>query len=254
MKSLLKKNPLEWPTVQAVLGRVKDEDSKKTCQGATLRCFNSTTLEYCKKMILADLERLNEKLQERLEWSDVKLLRVLLVFLETQSWMKRCSDDDDGDSDLLLSEIKSTVEYIVTLFRVPLEARGADLATLDDEIENTVDYARQFLGLETTDYRKVWFSLHIFPDAGHWPKMLLICKLVFSVPFSNGGVEHKFSSLKVLKNTNHTSLKTSTLDDLLEIFVEGPPLSNFSADKAVELWWSNCCTTRRVEQGPRKPY
>lgn len=28
----------------------------------------------------------------------------------------------------------------------------------------------------------------------------------------------------------------------------------FSADSAVDLWWSSCCTTRRVNQGPRKPY
>ena len=53
---------------------------------------------------------------------------------------------------------------------------------------------------------------------------------------------------------NRTSLSVNTLDDLLEIFVKGPPLDCFSADSAVELWWSSCCTTRRVNQGPRKPY
>ena len=46
----------------------------------------------------------------------------------------------------------------------------------------------------------------------------------------------------------------STLDDPLEIFVKGPPLDCFSADAAVDLWWSSCCTTRRVNQGPRKRY
>ena len=44
-----------------------------------------------------------------------------------------------------------------------------------------------------------------------------------------------------------------TLDDL-EIFVEGPPLEYFTADQAVELLWHDCCTTRRVNQGPRKLY
>ena len=36
--------------------------------------------------------------------------------------------------------------------------------------------------------------------------------------------------------------------------MEGPPLDCFSADQPVELWWHDCCTTRRVNQGPRKPY
>ena len=63
-----------------------------------------------------------------------------------------------------------------------------------------------------------------------------------------------FSFLKIIKTTSRTSLSVNTLDDLLEIFVEGPPLDCFSADPAVDLWWSSCCTTRRVNQGPRKPY
>ena len=60
-------------------------------------------------------------------------------------------------------------------------------------------------------------------------------------------------SLKIIKSTNRASLAVNALDDLLEIFVEGP-LDCFSADPAVELWWSSCSTTRRVNQGPRKPY
>ena len=31
-------------------------------------------------------------------------------------------------------------------------------------------------------------------------------------------------------------------------------LSKFSADKAVELWWQDCSTTRRVNQQPRRQY
>ncbi len=53
---------------------------------------------------------------------------------------------------------------------------------------------------------------------------------------------------------NRTSLSVNTLDDLLEILIEGPLLDCFSADSAVDLWRSSCCTTRRVNQRPRKPY
>ena len=46
-----------------------------------------------------------------------------------------------------------------------------------------------------------------------------------------------------------------TLRDLLEIKVEGPPFDEFVARPAVELWWRDCRTTRRVNQQlPRKEY
>ena len=255
LASLMTQDPLQWPTVRTVLDRVKEETTgERTYQGTALKGYNSATLEYCKKEALADLQRLHDKMREWLQWSDVTLLRALLVFLETQIWMKRSVEGGDGDPDPSLTEVKSAVECIVSQFRDPLEARGANLSVLQDEIEDAVDYARRYLGLESTNYRKVWYNLHVCPDSSHWPNVLLLCGLAFSLPFSNGRVEQIFSCLKLLKTTNRTSLRTSTLGDLLEIFVEGPPLEYFSADQAVELWWRDCCTTRRVNQGPRKPY
>ena len=49
-------------------------------------------------------------------------------------------------------------------------------------------------------------------------------------------------------------MQTSTLCDLLEIKVEGPPLADFDAKQAVELWWRDCKTTKRVNQAPEKEY
>lgn len=59
-------------------------------------------------------------------------------------------------------------------------------------------------------------------------------ELCFSLPFSNGRVEQIFSSLKVVKTNRRTRLAPETLNDLLEIFVEGPPLQAFSPDLAIE--------------------
>ena len=42
--------------------------------------------------------------------------------------------------------------------------------------------------------------------------------------------------------------------DLLEIKVEGPELGEFSASAAIDMWWKECQTTRRVNQNPRKIY
>ena len=60
--------------------------------------------------------------------------------------------------------------------------------------------------------------------------------------------------LKIVKTKRRTSLHTSTLSDLLEINIEGPPLSSFNSDAAVDLWWRECSTTCRVNQNPRKAY
>lgn len=77
----------------------------------------------------------------------------------------------------------------------------------------------------------------------------MLSELLFSLPFTTSGVERTFSKLKVIKTDRRTSLHTSTLDDLLEINVEGPPLENFSPAAAVDLWWADCM--RRPNQSSR---
>jgi len=47
-------------------------------------------------------------------------------------------------------------------------------------------------------------------------------------------------------------LNTSTLEELLEVKLEGPSLSESSAAAAVELWWKD--SSRRVNEKPQKRY
>ena len=98
----------------------------------------------------------------------------------------------------------------------------------------------------------MWYKLHTTPDARKWPNILLLSQLLFSLPFTNSIVERAFSKLKVVKTDRRTSLLTSTLDDLMEINVEGPTPESFSADDAVQLWWAD--RMRRPNQGARKQY
>lgn len=58
-----------------------------------------------KKDALCNLNRLDEKMRERLKWSDIKLLRSLLIFLGMQSWAKRfhqqaTAADSDNEDEL----------------------------------------------------------------------------------------------------------------------------------------------------------
>ena len=121
-------------------------------------------------------------------------------------------------------------------------------------MEEVVLYARKYLNISVEGYQKVWYKLHTCPDAGKWPNLLRVSELTFSLPFSNAHVERLFSTLKVTKTNRRTNLDSSTLSDLLEIQVEGPPLDSFRADDAISLWWKDCNTTRRINQQPRKEY
>ncbi len=58
--------------------------------------------------------------------------------------------------------------------------------------------------------------------------------------------------LKLIKTDRRTNLDVSTLSDLLEINVEGPELKHFCAGKAIDMWWDDCSTTRRLNQSERK--
>ena len=253
LKNLEKKDPFEWPSVKLLLRKIENEGEKKLFQGAELQNFNDSVQLKLKQDTLHDLTELNAKMKERLMWSDVKLLRALLVFLETQSWVKQLhntsrtvvtsdSEDNnlsDNDDDQVLSEVKESVDYLASHFRIPLEAKGVVIASLQDEVEDAVEYARRYLDICRTEYQIVWYKLHSCPDMGKWPNILKLCALAFSLPFSNGRLEQIFS-MKFVKNSRRVNLDNDTLNDLLEIYIEGPPLSSFCPDVAIELWWSDC--------------
>ena len=151
-----------------------------------------------------------------MEWSDLKLLRSILVFLETQHWTKReagGASDGNGDSDNDLTEIRSAVDLIVSSFLAPLEAKGMNSVSVQDEIEEVVHYARTYLPLATESYRQIWYKLHISPNSVRWPNILLLCELVFSLPFTTCRVEQMFSLLRVVKIKCRTNLQTSTLHE-----------------------------------------
>lgn len=222
LKQMSDEDPLEWPTVKLVKTRIKEESDGFVYQGASLQGYSSRILQECAKHALADLRRLDEEMRSRLEWSDVQMLRSILVFLDTQSWCKRADSEDDD-----LDEINAAVEYITSHFREPLEAAGTTLSSIRDEIEEVVDYARKYLNIGTESYQNIWYKLHVAPDVAKWPNVLVLCELLFSLPFSNGTVERIFSSMKVIKTDRRTRLHTETLCDLMEIQVQGPPLSDF---------------------------
>ena len=56
---------------------------------------------------------------------------------------------------------------------------------------------------------------------------------------SNGHIERTFSSLKLVKTNLRNKLSENHLDDLLQIAVDSPPLSQWDASGAIQLWWKD---------------
>ena len=75
-------------------------------------------------------------------------------------------------------------------------------------------------------------------------------ELLFTLPVSNGRVERIFSQLKLIKTSNRTCLSEDTLDQLVRISVEGPPLSQWNASGAISRWFSD--KHRRLNQRPKE--
>lgn len=227
-------------TVKLVLSRIETEGTSKVYQGATLLHYDDETFFRCSKQVLEDLQNLSESIKHRLAWSDIKLLRSILAFLDTRSWTTpRIPIDSVADDK---AEIREAMEYIVTVFREPLEAKDACIFSLQDELDEIVDFYRKYLENQAEGYRKVWYKLFTAHGARKWPNVILVSELIFSLPFTNSRVERAFSTMKIVKTNRRTSLLSSTLDDLMEISAEGPELENFSADHAVQLWWSDRLT------------
>ena len=64
------------------------------------------------KLHIADLKHLDQKMRDRLEWSDIKLLRSILTFLDTQNWQcheTETGEDDGSEDDSSLVEIKASL-------------------------------------------------------------------------------------------------------------------------------------------------
>ena len=252
LKKLTSQDPVEWPVTKVVLSRLKDENGGKVYQGSELHRFTVTTAKSCADQALSDLISLDSKMRARLEWSDINLMRSILLFLDTQS--RQDNFEEATGSESRLSEIKSALVSIAEVFRAPLEAKGAILNSILDEMEDIVDYARTYLRLGCDNSSRVWYQLFTTPDSIHWPNILLVSELLMCLPFSTAKVERFFSIMKIIKTERTTNLSCFTLNDLLEVSTEGPNLSNFSSDCAVDLWWRDCSSGRRVNQKPRKTY
>ena len=230
-----------WPTYAATLSKCSETDGTVTYQSQKLkgfleakRYFESMYKDYCTKV--------SDCLKSRLSWSDLEMLRDIILVLATQGWQKLLDEDNTLDA----------IDRLVEHFSYPLTNAGICIEKIHSEFESMLQYGCQYIALSTLEYRAVWWRLFHAPVASEWLNALTLVELLFSLPSSNGIVERIFSQMKVIKTKRRSSLSNEALDDLLAITSEPVPLKEFSPDDAIDLWWKE--KVRRPNQKPRKKY
>ena len=98
----------------------------------------------------------------------------------------------------------------------------------------------------------MWWRLFHAPNSAEWSNVLVLAKLLFSLPASNGKLERVFSTQGTIKVDKRSRLKKQSLDDLLLLKSDKIPLASFIPDQSIDLWWS--AKARRPSQKERKEY
>ena len=228
----------DFPTLKKVLSRVKDEDGHKSYQGFELTHYQqgwSFIMEHATEYLQSVLDCLHERLKWKKHPEDVLLLNHILKILATHGWEKTESAAFGYES----------VQHLSTRFAIPLQEAGVNSSQLQDEWEDIVFFAKQYINLVQNSYKIVWWKLFNSPDAPKWKNILTLVEL-FSILLSNGRLECCFSQLKITKTDRRASLKEDSLDHLLRIRIEGPPLEEWNPSKAMGLWWAD--KPRRVNR------
>lgn len=157
-------------------------------------------------------------------WSDLQLMRDIIFMLGSQGWEKAIEENDSIEA----------ISRLVQRFTISLQGASANTEEIVGEFIALVQYAIQFISFSTLDYRAVWWKIFHAPTASEWSNVLILAKLLFSLPSSNGKLERVFSQLKTKKRT---LLSNDSLDDLLLLLSDQTPLQEFCPDAAIDLWW-----------------
>ena len=77
-----------------------------------------------------------------------------------------------------------------------------------------------------------------------YPILSKLASIVLTLPVSTAHVERGFSTMKRIKTDSRNRLKMETLNKLIRLSSEGPPLELFDYDVAVDVWASK--SNRRI--------
>ena len=218
----------------------EEESNHKTYQGVDLIYFyrGLTFLQnHFSEYIESVLSCMRSRLKPHENPEDNDVLNHTLKIIATHGWEKT-EDASFG---------YESIELLISRFSTPLQEAGVNIALIQEEWDDMVSYAKQYVNLVQNSYKEVWWKLYNCADTFKWSNILCLVELVFVLPLSNGHVERCSSQLKFTKSDRISCLKQDRLDNLLRIMIERPPLDKWNSDKAIHLWWQQD-KTRRVNR------
>ena len=80
-----------------------------------------------------------------------------------------------------------------------------------------------------------------------YPQFSKLASIEALVPVSTADCEHSFSTMNQVKTKLRNRMTTSTLDSLIRISMEGPPLPQFNFERAADIWAT--LRNRRLQVG-----
>ena len=180
MKKLKTTEMEDFPSVKKVLLRLKDEPTSdvttsKTYQGVEIIRLDQSSAYFeskCKDYIDSVLACLHERLKD--SSADSTTLTHALKVLATHGWQKT------EDASFGVEAIHALAER----FAVPLQEAKVNCALLEQEWEDMVYYAKEYINLVQDPYRVVWWKLINSPDATKWTDILTLVERIDWIKFS----------------------------------------------------------------------
>ncbi|KAJ8301785.1 hypothetical protein KUTeg_020772 [Tegillarca granosa] len=134
-----------------------------------------------------------------------------------------------SDSGLSSDDIDTITTY--------LQSVSIKKADLDNEILGFHEYIRNMSGSKTVSSIKDVAQVAV-KQICNYPSLGLLAKRLLVLPVSTVDCERDFSKQNLIKTDLRNSIKHASLDNLMRIFIEGPPCSEFNYDKAYDVWAS----------------
>ena len=233
----------QLPTVQRFLNNVEEDEGEFKYQDVVLKNFlNGKESAQRRKNEWTSL--VSKAIENRLEPGNSEISKYSSEIINTEGWFRSTEDPDFLDNEL---------EELYNHFEIPLKNAGFDgnITEMTEQWHDLVSYAIKYFDIQKTDYRVIWRKIFDSSRNNGWKLVLLLVKLLFTLPISNAKVERLFSLMNRVKTDTRNSLSQSRLSGLLRICMEGPSLKEFDPVAAMKLWNEKA---RRPDQPKRKAY
>ena len=112
----------------------------------------------------------------------------------------------------------------------------------DEELEAALDEWLNFKlhvsRMRTSDLKKVYRDLLIQPPVA-MKNFLPLVEIMLTLSMSTARVETGFSHMNVIKGSDRSQLRNDSLNNCMELKINGPSLEEFTADAAIVHWLKN---------------